>query len=125
LDRVRLIELIEAEAKRLSPEGREFWEDSEFLWESAQEWRAEWFANTRSQSGSSTCPYRNRPHQEAHRAADRFARLRRGGRSGEYGEEYRARGVIHTAWLKDREGGRKPDPEMTLDQALARLREHG
>jgi len=35
LDRVRLIEPIEAEAKRLSPEGRELWEDWAFLLESA------------------------------------------------------------------------------------------
>ncbi len=35
MSRVRLIELIEAEAERLSPEGRELWEDWEFLLESA------------------------------------------------------------------------------------------
>ena len=34
MDRVRLIELVEGQAARLSPEGRELWEELEFLRES-------------------------------------------------------------------------------------------
>ena len=31
--------------------------------------------------------------------------------------------VINAAWLKDRQEGRAIDPDMTLDQAIARLTE--
>jgi hypothetical protein len=37
LDKIRLIELMEDEAARLSPEGRELWEQWEFLVESTPE----------------------------------------------------------------------------------------
>jgi hypothetical protein len=44
---------------------------------------------------------------------------------GESGEEYRVRGVIQAAWLKDQGEGRTIDSDMTLDQAVARLKKHG
>ena len=37
MDRIRLIELMEGEAARFSPEGRKLWEEWEFLVESAPE----------------------------------------------------------------------------------------
>jgi hypothetical protein len=42
-------------------------------------------------------------------------------RQGEPGEEDRVRGVINAAMLKDREDGRRVDPNMTLELAIARL----
>ncbi len=44
-------------------------------------------------------------------------------RRGESGQEYRVRGVLNAAWLRDREEGRTVDPNMTLELAIARLKE--
>jgi hypothetical protein len=45
-------------------------------------------------------------------------------RRGESGNEHRARGVIGAAMLRDRQKGRPVNPEMTLGEAIARLKEH-
>jgi hypothetical protein len=42
---------------------------------------------------------------------------------GESGDEHRVGSVINVAWLKDRQEGRAIDPDMTLDHAIARLKE--
>jgi len=58
------------------------------------------------------------------RLAELVAALRRSEeaeRREEPGEEDRIRGVINAAMLKDREEGRRVDPNMTLDLAIARL----
>lgn len=44
-------------------------------------------------------------------------------RRGKSGEEHRVRGVINAAILKDRESGRTIDFDMTLERAIARLKE--
>ena len=58
------------------------------------------------------------------RLAELVAALRRSEEAehrGELGEEDRVRGVINAAMLKDREEGRRVDPNMTLELAIARL----
>jgi hypothetical protein len=124
LDRVRFIELIEGEAARLSPEGRDLWEELEFIGESIPD---------PADGDRMACEYHlmerifELPMAEqflVSRLAELVAALRRSEeteRRGEPGEEDRVRGVINAAMLKDREEGRRVDPNMTLDLAIARL----
>jgi hypothetical protein len=126
LDKLRLIELIEGEAARLSPEGRELWEQWEFLVESAPEVESRMAREYEIMERIFGLPL---PEQVVtSRLAELLAGLRNAeeaeGRGGS-GEEHRIRGVIQAAMLKDREEGRTIDPGMTLDQAIARLKEHG
>ncbi len=126
MDRVRFIELIESETARLSPEGRDLWEELELIRESildpADEERIAREYDVMERIF-------DLPMQEqfvTSRLAELVAALRRSEeaeRRGELGEEDRIRGVINAAMLKDREGGRRVDPNMTLDLAIARLAE--
>jgi hypothetical protein len=126
LDRVRFIELIESETARLSPEGRDLWEELEFIRESILD-----PADEERMAREYDVMERifDLPMQEqfvTSRLAELVAALRRSEeaeRRGELGEEDRIRGVINSAMLKDREEGRRVDPNMTLDLAIARLAE--
>ena len=126
MDRIRLIELMEDEAARLSPEGRELWEEWEFLVESAPELESRMAREYEITEQIFELPI---PEQIViSRLAELLAGLRRSDEAegrGESGEEHRVRDVIQAAWLKDQEEGRTIDPDMTLDQAVARLKEHG
>jgi hypothetical protein len=126
LDKIRLIELIEAEAARLSPEGRELWEEWEFLVESAPGLESRMAREYEISERIFELPV---PEQGLiGRLAELLAGLRESDQAevrGESGEEHRVRGVINAAWLKDREEGQAIDPDMMLDQAIARLRELG
>jgi len=125
LDRIRLIELMEGEATRLSPEGRELWEEWEFLMESAPELESRMVREYEITERIFDLPG---PEQVViSRLAELLAGLRKSDEAegrGESGEEPRVRGVIQAAWLKDQEEGRTIDPDMTLDQAITRLKEH-
>jgi hypothetical protein len=44
-------------------------------------------------------------------------------KQGESGERYRNRAVIIATSLKDKDEGRQVDPDMTVEQAVARLRQ--
>jgi hypothetical protein len=126
MDRIRLIELIEGETARLSPEGRGLWEELEFLRESipdpdeesrmAREYDImEWIFDLPMPEQLITS-----------RLAELVGGLRRADQAecrGESGDEHRIRGVINAARLKDRQEGRTIDPDMTLDLAIARLKE--
>jgi hypothetical protein len=126
LDRVRFIELIESETARLSPEGRDLWEELELIRESILD-----PADEERMAREYDVMERifELPMQEqfvTSRLAELVAALRRSEeaeRRGEPGEEDRIRGVIYAAMLKDREEGRRVDPNMTLDLAIARLAE--
>jgi hypothetical protein len=126
LDRVRFIELIESETARLSPEGRNLWEELELIRESILD-----PADEERMAREYDVMERifDLPMQEqfvTSRLAELVAALRRSEEAewrGELGEEDRIRGVINAAMLKDREGGRRVDPNMTLDLAIARLAE--
>jgi len=117
---------MEDEAARLSPEGRELWEEWEFLVESAPELESRMAREYEITEQIFELPI---PEQIViSRLAELLAGLRRSDEaegSGESGEEHRVRDVIQAAWLKDQEEGQTIDPDMTLDQAVARLKEHG
>ena len=126
MDRVRFIELIESETVRLSPEGRDLWEELELIRESILD-----PADEERMAREYDVMERifELPMQEqfvTSRLAELVAALRRSEeaeRRGEPGEEDRIRGVINAAMLKDREEGRRVDPNMTLDLAITRLAE--
>jgi hypothetical protein len=126
VDRIHLVELVEAHTARLSAKGRQLWEELEFLRESISD------------------PVE--PSRMAHEydimeqifelpmseqfIASRLAELVGGLRAAEdaehreeSGDGHRARGVINAAMLKDREEGRPIDANMTLGRAVARLEE--
>jgi hypothetical protein len=126
LDKIRLIELIEHEMARLSPEGRELWEELEFLRESVPDPADE---SRMAQEYEIMERIFELPVKEqllTARLAELVAGLRNSEeaeRRGESGENHRVRGVINAAILKDREEGRAIDLDMTLGRAIARLNE--
>ena len=128
MDRIQLIELIEAQTELLSDEGRVLWEELELLRESIPDpeeprrMALEYDLMERI-FGLPT------PQQfVTSRLAELVGGLRaaeEAERRGESGEGHRAGGVINAAMLKDREEGQPIDVHMTLGRALARLEEHG
>jgi hypothetical protein len=126
LDRVRLIELIEGQTARLSLERRDLWEElkfiREFIPDPADECRMARESDVMERIFELPIPQQflvSRP-------AELVAALRRSEeveRRGESGREHRVRGVINAAMLKDREEGQTVDPNMTVEQALARLKD--
>ncbi len=115
MDKLRLIELIEGEAARLSPEGRELWEEWEFLVESAPELESRMAREYEIMERIFGLPLSEQVVTS--RLAELLAGLRNAEEAegrGESGEEHRMRGVIQAAMLKDREEGRTIDPSDDL-----------
>jgi hypothetical protein len=128
LEKIRLIELIERETARLTPRGRELWEELEFLRESVPDPEAEIGAAHEHEIMERIFELPVDEQFATSRLAELVAGLRdseEAERRGEPGEAHRARGVIQAAWLKDREEGRPVDPSLTLERAIARLNERG
>jgi hypothetical protein len=126
LDRVRFIELIEDEEARLSPEGRALWEELEFLRESIPDPTDE--SRMAHEYEIMERIFELPMHEQfvTSRLAELVAALRRSEEAesrGEPGEKHRVRGVINAVMLKDEEEGRTVDPKMTLELAIARLKE--
>jgi hypothetical protein len=128
LDKIHLIELIETQTARLSLEGRELWEQLEFLRESIPDPEDE-SRMTREYEIVEQIFKLPAPEQFAiSRLAELVDGLRKSEKAedqGESGYEQRVRGVVNAAWIKDRQEGLSVDPNMTLDRALARLQEPG
>jgi len=126
MDRICLIELIEGETGRLSPEGRGLWEELEFLRESIPDPEEE-SRMAREYDIMERIFDLPMPEQFiTSRLAELVGGLRKSEKAeeqGESGNEHRVGSVIKAAWLKDRQEGRTIDPDMTLDQAIARLNE--
>ena len=124
MDRVHFIELIEVETALLSSEGRDLWEELEFIRESTPD-PADEDRTAREYDVMERIYELPMPEQFiVSRLAELVAALRRSEEAehrGELGEEDRVRGVINAAMLKDREEGRRVDPNMTLELAIARL----
>jgi hypothetical protein len=124
VDRIRLIELIEAHTARLPDEGRGLWEELEFLRESMPD---------PEDPGRMAREYDLMerifelpvPQQFiTSRLAELVGGLRaaeEAERGGESGDVHRARGVINAAMLKDREEGQPVDAHITLGRAIARV----
>ena len=124
MEKIRLIQLIERETARLTPRGRELWEELEFLRESVPDEEDRAAREYEIMERIFELP------ADEQFVTSRLAELVAGLRDseeaehrGEQGEEHRARAVIRAAWLKDRAEGRPVDPDMTLERAVARLNE--
>lgn len=127
MDRTRLIELIEVQTARLSADGRGLWEELEFLRNSIPD-PEEQSRMAREYDIMERIFELPVPEQFlTSQLAELVAALRRAEeaeRRGESGDDYRARGVINAAMLKDIEVGQPIDPHMTLARAISRLEEH-
>jgi hypothetical protein len=128
MDRIRLVELIEGETRRLSPEGMGLWEELEFLREAIPDPEEE---SRMAREYDITERIFDLPMPEQFvisRLAELVGGLRTSEKAeeqGEWGDEHRVGSVINAAWLKDRQAGRAIDPDMTLDHAIAQLKEQG
>jgi hypothetical protein len=126
LEKLRLIEVIETHTTRLSPEAKELWERLEFLRESVPD-----PADESRMAGEYEIMERifELPmHQQfltsqLAELVGGLCRAEEAERRGEPGDEHRLRSVINAALLKDRLEGRTIDPHMTLEGAIARLKE--
>ena len=124
MNRNELAELLEGEAAKLSPEGKELWKEMEVLVELNPE-----DGDTLSQQAGINNRTAILPSHERH-ALERLTELRAGlynsdnvEEQGESGERHRVQAVLIAAGLKDVSEGRLADPEMTVGQALVRLRQ--
>jgi hypothetical protein len=124
VNRNELAELLEGEAAKLSPEGKELWKEMEVLVELNPE-----DGDTLSQQAGINNRTAILPSHERH-ALERLTELRAGlynsdnvEEQGESGERHRVQAALIAAGLKDVSEGRLADPEMTIGQALARLRQ--
>lgn len=126
MEKVRFIELIEGETARLSPEARDLWEELELIRESVPDPADEGRMAREYDVMEQIFELPMAEQFVTGRLAEMVAALRRSEeaeRRGEPGEEERVRGVINAAMLRDREEGRRVDPNMTLDLAISRLTE--
>ncbi len=126
MDRLELVELIENQAAKLTPEGRDLAERMESVAEAPPGGQASTYATQSAQADEAwdLLPARDRNILEGllllwEGLADSDA-AERGGQSG---KRYRDRAVIGAAWNKDRGEGRTIDPDMTPERAAARLGE--
>ena len=124
VDRITLVELIEGETGKLSPRGRELWEEMEILLELSPEEQ-----DASASLAALTSQTAELPPLAFH-TLDRLMKLREGlyaseksEERGESGEHVRDRAVIIAASLKDKIEGRQIDPDMTVELAVARLRQ--
>jgi len=124
VNRNELVELLEGEAAKLSPEGKELWKEMGVLVELDPE-----DEDTLSQQAEINNRTAIFPPHERH-ALERLTELRAGlynsdgvEEQGESGERHRVQAVLIAAGLKDVSEGRLADPEMTVGQALVRLRQ--
>ena len=125
MEKFRLIEVIEDQTARLSPEAKELWEQLELLRESVPD-----PADESRMAGEYEIMERifELPMHEqflTSQLAVLVGGLREAEeaeRRGGSGDEHRVRSVINAALLKDRLEGRPMDPHMTLDRAIARLK---
>jgi hypothetical protein len=133
VDRLTLVELIEGEVAKLSPRGRELWERLELHTETSAPEEAT--SETRPPPGREQVEISQRmaelpwPEQGI---LEQLMELLAGLHSSDYaerrgqpGEPRRNMAVIVAAGIKDRSEGRQIAPDMTPEQAAARLRESG
>jgi hypothetical protein len=127
MDRLELVELIEDQAARLTPEGRDLAQRMELLTEAPPGGPFGTQQTQRAQADEGwDLPPRERNILE--RLLILWEGLERSDaaeRQGQPGERYRHMAVIGAAGTKDRSEGRTIAPDMTAEQAAARLRETG
>jgi hypothetical protein len=125
LDRLELVELIEAQKSKLSPQARGLWDEFDALI---------------NRSNDARKPFIRQEHDVMRRigklpGSDKrilnpLRELRVGlyesddaESRGEPGESYRVDSVLRAARFKDRDLGRAVEGHMTLEQAVTRLKE--
>ncbi len=127
MDRLELVELIESEKAKLSPEGRGLWDELDTsLYLSPEE-------ETTLKAHEVDAIKQMAELQVLDQSIiNRLSYLREGlynsdhvERRGKSGENTSIQSVIYAAMKKDVDQQRQIDPDMTLDQARARLREEG
>jgi len=125
MGRLALVELIEDQAARLTPEGRDLAQRMELLAEAPPGGQAATYDTQRAQADDAwDLPPLDRNILE--RLLMLWEGLERSDgaeRRGESGGRYLDMAVTGAAGLKDRYEARMIDPDMTPEQALARLRE--
>jgi hypothetical protein len=124
MDRLRLVELIEAQKAQLSPEAKELWEELDILVNTteldATSWAEQEDIIRRMQAFSKTDRHIRRvlyPLLTGLYVADEAEER------GESGEKVRIRYTITAARGRDADEGRMAASYRTLDEALARLEE--
>ena len=133
VDRQTLVELVEGEAAKLSPRGRELWERLELHGEitALEEATPETLSPPDTEENEVFERMAELPEQEQG-VLERLMELLDGLRSSDYAEAHgqpsearRNMAVIVAVGLKDRREGRLIDPDMTPERAVARLQELG
>jgi hypothetical protein len=127
VERLELVELIEGEAAKLSPQGRDLWEMLELAAEDASE------QATPSPKPKTRAVFKRisevlPPKEQG--VIERLIELSVGlegsdvaERQGNTGERQRNRAVILAAAIKDRVAGLQAEPYGTPEEAIARLKE--
>lgn len=125
MKRIELVELIEAEKLKLSPQARELWDELDAVLYMSSEERV----TLTRQERNLMIETGRLPRADMH-VVNRLVELRAGLYSSDYakskgraGEPHRIKAVILAAMTKDRDEGRQLDPDMTEEQAVARLKE--
>lgn len=123
MNRLKLVELIEAEKSKLSSQAREQWDELEAsLYLSPEE-------ETRLKPHEVSLTKRMAGLPVTDQNVIRGLMKLRAGlydsdyaeRQGEPGESHRNRAVVHAAMLKDRDEGRQVDLFISLERAIERL----
>jgi hypothetical protein len=127
MDRLALVELIEDQAARLSPEGRDLAERMELLAEAPPGGQAATYETQRSQADDvwELSPLDRNILERLLMLWEGLERSEGAERRGEPGGRSLDLAVTGAAGLKDRYEARIIDPDMTPEQALVRLREPG
>jgi hypothetical protein len=125
MDRLELVELIEDQAARLTPEGRDLAGRMELLAEAPPRGQASTYATQRAQADEAwdLSPRDRNILERLLLLSEGLERSDAAARRGEPGGRYRDMAVTGAAGLKDRSEGRRIDPDMTPRQAVSRLRE--
>jgi hypothetical protein len=127
VERLELVELIEGEAAKLSPRGRDLWEMLELAAEDASE-QATPLPRSKTRAVLKRISEELPPEEQG--IIERIIELSVGlegsdvaERQGRTGERQRNRAVILAAGIKDRIAGLQTEPYGTPEEAIARLKE--
>ena len=125
MDRLELVELLEGQAARLTPEGRDLAQRMELLAEAPPGGPATTYATQRGQADAAwdLSPRDRGIIERLLMLGEGLERSATSDRRRESGAQYRDMAVIGAAEMKDRSEGRMVEPDMTPEQAAARLRE--
>ena len=127
MDRLELVEIIEDQKARLSPNGKELWEELDILVYMTPE-EEQTLIQKQQEDIAERMSYLPLYDQGVIKVltevrAGLYASDKREEVTGESGEVPRAQAVLRAANLKNIAEGRQADPDITLEQAIAQLRE--